>query len=290
MVAEYERRLQEAVDYIESHLDANLSVPDVAREVGYSGFHFHRIFRGLTGESIKDYIKKRRLFLASSRLVESPDAIGDIAIRAGFESQAAFTRAFKRMFGITPASFRRRGRAAVMIRERPFSLDLIEHLKEGVTMEPVFKERGAEKIIGLAGTFSEDCFEGISKLWSDFEKRAGDIEGRRLSYSLGVCLESHPQVEVKAPDTFIYVAGVAMAGDAEPPEGLVAVSIPPSRYAVFTHRGPIDTITHTVNYIWGTWIPRNSEIYKKGPDFELYDDRFDSSSLSGEVDIYVPVR
>jgi len=111
-------------------------------------------------------------------------------------------------------------------------------------MEPVFKERGAEKIIGLAGTFSEDCFEGISKLWSDFEK------GRRLSYSLGVCLESHPQVEVKAPDTLIYVAGVAMAGDAEPPEGLVAVSIPPSRYAVFTHRGPIDTITHAVNYIW----------------------------------------
>jgi len=62
-------------------------------------------------------------------------------------------------------------------------------------------------------------------------------------------------------------------------------------YAVFTHSGPISTIQNTVKYIWGTWVPKHSDIHKKdAPDFELYDERFDVERLDGEVDIYVAVK
>ena len=112
-MVEYLRRLKAAIDYIESNLDADdLTVSNVASQVGYSAFHFHRVFSGATGESVTEYIRKRRLAEAGAKLVGAGElSIGQIATEAGFESQEAFTRAFKKMYSVTPRAYRKGERA-----------------------------------------------------------------------------------------------------------------------------------------------------------------------------------
>ena len=70
---------------------------------------------------------------------------------------------------------------------------------------------------------------------------------------------------------------------------MVTCEIPASRYAVFTHRGLLINLPHTIKYIWGTWVTKGEYQHKNAPDFELYDERFDPHSESSEFDIYVPI-
>ncbi|UYO99245.1 helix-turn-helix transcriptional regulator [Oceanotoga sp. DSM 15011] len=71
-------------------------------------YHFHRIFNELTGETLKSYIRKRRLTEASKDLLNCNNSIIDIAFDYGFESQESFTRAFKKVFKVTPGKYRKR--------------------------------------------------------------------------------------------------------------------------------------------------------------------------------------
>ena len=79
-----------------------------------------------------------------------------------------------------------------------------------------------------------------------------------------------------------------LPGD-EAPEGLEARDVPANRYAVFTHVGEVHRIKETYEEIFGTWLPGSEWIRGEGPDFELYDERFDPKTMGGEVDIYVPI-
>jgi len=287
--SDYKTAFMAAVDYIESHLEEDLKVSRVARQVGYSPYHFHRMFRASMGESIADYIRRRRLAKACQLLRDSEQSIYEISLASAFDSQESFTRAFKKMFGVTPGVFRKEKKIIMESQTIPFSIELLEHLNEGITMEPVFKERKRELAIGLGASFGKDPHQDISDLWTKFEPRMKEIKNAVEGYTFGICLEEHPEIEIQEGDSFIYLAAVPVTSIDYVPEGMYACEIPANRYAVFTHKGSIDKITHTVNYIWGTWVPRNTKIIKKDPDFELYDDRFDVDSLEGEVDIYVPV-
>ena len=290
-MVEYLRRLKAAIDYIDSNLDADdLTVSNVASQVGYSAFHFHRVFSGATGESVTEYIRKRRLAEAGAKLVGAGElSIGQIATEAGFESQEAFTRAFKKMYSVTPRAYRKGERAVPIAIAQTFSIEFLEHLKGGITMEPEFCEREKELAVGVGGSFKIGDFREISKLWKEFDKRSSEIESAGSGYSLGVCMDSHPDIEVGEGDQFVYLACLPVKSLEKVPAGMHGVELPAGKYAVFTHKGSIATITQTVHYIWGTWVPKHSDILKKGPDFELYDSRFDPHSLEGEVDIYIPL-
>jgi AraC family transcriptional regulator len=105
-VSYYLERIQCGVDYIETRLDEDVALSDVAEEAGISQWHFQRIFRALTGETLKTYIRSRRLAVSLERLLDTNLRVLDIAIMAGFESQEAFARAFKKAFGLTPQKYR----------------------------------------------------------------------------------------------------------------------------------------------------------------------------------------
>lgn len=288
---DYADRIHKAIDYIEENLPGDLSAQAVAREVGFSAFHFHRIFKALLGESIKDYIRKRRLAGAARLLLSTKKPIIEIALATRFETQESFTRAFKKMFGTTPNAFRASGKISSLIDKQVFSLELMEHIGKGVTMKPKFVERGEELVVGLADSFGEDCHQDISRLWERFNERSHEIRNVVPGYALGLCLGSHPDVLLKSGDSIVYSACLPVSKAESIPEGMISYKIPASKYAVFTHSGPISTIQNTVKYIWGTWVPKHSDIHKKdAPDFELYDERFDVERLDGEVDIYVAVK
>lgn len=103
-------RHQEAVHAVrlhcETHLDDDLRLSALARIVGFSPHHFHRIFRSVAGEAPRDFVLRLRLERAAYRLKISPDHVLLLAVEAGFASHETFSRAFQRHFGMSPTAFR----------------------------------------------------------------------------------------------------------------------------------------------------------------------------------------
>lgn len=97
------------VDYIEAHLDDDLSLDKIAKDLNYSKFYIARAFAEKTGSSVYKYIQGRRLSLAAQKLVETKKPIIDIAYEAHYNSQQAFTLAFSQLYLCTPQVYRKNG-------------------------------------------------------------------------------------------------------------------------------------------------------------------------------------
>ena len=99
-------RIETVIDYIESHLDGKLDLETVAEAVHYSKYHLHRLFTATTGLTIHDYVQRRQLTEAAKLLVFSDKPVIEIAFICGYESQQAFSSAFKAMYKLPPAEYR----------------------------------------------------------------------------------------------------------------------------------------------------------------------------------------
>ena len=102
----YEQAILSTLIHIQTHLEGDLSLDVLAERVGFSAYHFHRIFREILGEPVKEYVRRLRVERAAYRLKISEETILKVALDAGFKTHESFTRAFQRKFGITPNEFR----------------------------------------------------------------------------------------------------------------------------------------------------------------------------------------
>ena len=104
---EYTKEIKKAMNYIENNLNEGIRLEEAAAFAGFSKYHFQRVFKRETGLNLYEYIQKRRLAEASSLLLNSNIRILDIAVYLCFESQEAFTRAFKKVYGLPPGQYRK---------------------------------------------------------------------------------------------------------------------------------------------------------------------------------------
>lgn len=102
-------RIEQVIAYIENHLDGKLELDAIAEAAHYSKYHLHRMFVKTVGITIHDYAIRRQLTEAAKLLVFSSKPVADIALICGYESQQAFTCAFKAMYKRPPAEYRERG-------------------------------------------------------------------------------------------------------------------------------------------------------------------------------------
>lgn len=103
----YNLPLQKALIFIEDNIANDITIEDLASMSGYSLFHFHRMFRSVTGESIMEYIKRKRILYAAGDLMGTASTITDIAQKYDFGSHDVFTRAFRRFLAVTPSEYRK---------------------------------------------------------------------------------------------------------------------------------------------------------------------------------------
>ncbi|MDE6364707.1 MAG: AraC family transcriptional regulator [Lachnospiraceae bacterium] len=101
--------IEKIVSYINEHIEEDLSLDKIAKELNYSKFYMARTFAEKTGCTIYKYIQGQRLTRAARKLVESSKPIVEIAYEARYNSQQAFTLAFGRLYQCTPQSYRRNG-------------------------------------------------------------------------------------------------------------------------------------------------------------------------------------
>ncbi len=130
-MAAWHRTIQEIIDEVDACIkhedDEALALRALSERMGYSEYHMSRRFSEISGMQFRDYLRFRRLAFALKELRDSRTGILEIAVKYGFSSQEAFTRAFKTAYGITPAEYRKNPVAVVLQTIlRPFDCYLLE--------------------------------------------------------------------------------------------------------------------------------------------------------------------
>ena len=101
-------RVEQVVDYIENHLEDNLSLDRLSNVASVSPFHFHRIFKLVTGESTHEFVQRKRIERIATRLLKIPEThIKDLCMQYGFDNPVSFSRAFKKYYGVSASALRK---------------------------------------------------------------------------------------------------------------------------------------------------------------------------------------
>ncbi|GAE90199.1 AraC family transcriptional regulator [Acetivibrio straminisolvens] len=280
----YLHSLERAINYIESHLCEDIDLSSVSKEAGYSLYHFHRIFKSVTGDSIKDYIRKRRITEAAKELVYTDKPVVDIGVKYGYESREAFSRAFEKVYGRNPSEVRK-SKSLYFIRQ-PMSFDYMmfkyQMSKEGLT--PLFRKLPERYVVGKKAKFKADGsnLHDIPLLWSKWhsQKESEKIINRKYKDEyMGICIFSDG-------DVFDYMIGYEVTSLDHVPEGMEIFRLEPSLYAVFKTLGPItESVQKTWDYIYSVWLIESEYEHACTHDIEYY--YYNQGELT--ADLYVPV-
>ena len=291
---DYKRRLLRVLVHIQQHLDEALGLPELAGLACFSPYHFHRIFKGMVGESVKEHIRRLRLERAASQLKLGTAPVTHIALDAGYESHEAFTRSFRAVFGASPSQFRSSNKSKITT-AAPSGL----HYRDGKAVS-AFKTtqpggKGMEvKIehkapIRVAFMRHVGPYAKVGVTWDKFLPVLGK-EGRLGGDALfiGICHDDPdvtPQVRIR------YDACVSV-DESFVPAGEIGVQvIPGGEYAVTTHFGPYQKLGKTYTKLLGQWLPRSGRELRSAPCFEVYLN--DPQSTEPEdliTDIYAPLQ
>lgn len=284
--------LKKAILYIENHLDEDIILSEVAKDVGYSYYHFTRIFHSLLGESLSSYIKKRRLSNSAEKLLSTDKKILEIALESGFESSEAYSRAFKKIYGINPISYRKNNVDLIICKKNTLDDEFFFHVINNLSIKPKIVYIDNIDIIGLRKKTSLQN-NNIPELWDEFWKLHKYIDNCNTTKRyFGICEYSAvTPYTMNTNNIFVEFVGVEGLNIKDIPIQLTTIRINAGKYAVFTHFGAIKDINKTYQYIWNTWFFETNEVIDQRADFELYDERFlGKNDNMSQVDIYIPIK
>lgn len=293
----YESVIQRVVDEIEVRLEENLKVSDLAQLANFSDFHFHRVFQSIVGLPVMEYVRKRRLVQAAFSVATTNEKLLDIALNCGFGTQETFIRAFRKMYGMTPGEYRKRGAhppayAKVnVLQRRPNPYLGGNQMNYDIITKPGFDVIGYSiRTRNADGQNNRD----IPAFWQRYlqENMGKQLHGQAVSnVEFGIC----DDFDMDAGE-FSYIIGVEAREGAEVPEGAISRHYPEQTYAVFTTPkvSPdrfVESIQSTWTAIFSEWFPQSGYEHAAAAEFEYYDERSwrDRNELL-EMDIYIPIK
>ena len=282
---EWMSRFNEALGYIEAHLDTDIHYEKAARIACCSTFHFQRMFTYIVGVPLSEYIRRRRLTLAVFDLQRTDDKIIDIALKYGYESPTAFNRAFQSIHGLSPSAAKQQG---ALVKAFPkISLQIM--IKGDVEMNYKIEKKAGFRIIGVKKHFSASVDESFTQVPLFWQKtlQSGIVSGilaciNREPYGLlGVCTALDGQ------DFDYYIAA---ASTAPTPKQLVDYDIPECTWAIFECIGAMPyAIQQLQKRIITEWLPTSGYEYADAPDIEVYLDG-NQQSPDYRCEVWLPIR
>lgn len=291
----YRQAVLRSLDAIEQNLTRPVALHALARRAGFSLWHFHRIFTEHTGESLGSYLRKRRLTAAAAELARTNRTVLEIALDYQFESHEAFTRAFKAAFDSTPSEFRRTGKLAWLHTRPELTPARLQSLPHRTTMKPKIIELPALHLLGLSIRIvppmspAADNLDLVPKLYQRFCPLIPTLPPMQDKYVYGAA--RYPaDADLRHPDECEYLASIRVAPGTKAKAPFALWKIPAGTYACFTHRGPVAQFGETMNYAFGTWLPRSKFVHGDGPNLDRQDERFGDGGKDCEFDFLMPVR
>jgi AraC family transcriptional regulator len=295
---DYLKQIQATIDYVEEHLAEELSLSRLAQVARLSDFHFHRVFQTVAGDTVMEYVRKRRLARSAYQVAYSDARLLDIALENGFQNHETFTRAFKRMFEMTPADYRKKG-----IKPPTYSkLNVLQRKYNpylgGIRMEYRIVTKPAFKVIGYelrTSTCNGENLQKIPAFWQEYlqngwSHRIPNRVHRESPVELGICHSFDME-----SGTFTYMIGMEVEHFEGVPDDLVCREFMAAEYAVFTtpkvpHEQFSSSIQSTWKSIFEEWFPHSGYEHAGTPEFELYDERCHPDRPEVQMDIYIPVK
>lgn len=288
---EYTKRILSVLVFIQKNLDEELSLEEYARVAYFSPYHFHRIFRGMVGESLHEHIRRLRLERAATRLKRTERSIIEIALEAGYETHEAFTRAFRTLWGCSPSGFRRDNAAALATHPG------VHYQEDGSTSnlqlplggEPM--EVRIERVEPLRVAFVRHVgpYGGVNVAWERLCMQLGK-DGRLGpgTQFIGICYDDP---EVTPPEKIRYDACVTVDRNFTPENDIGVQTVGGGEYAVTTHFGPYHRLNETYARLLGQWLPRSGRELRSEPSLEFYLNAPESTDPEDLItDIYAPLE
>lgn len=288
--------LKKAIDYMEEHLLEEIGADDVAGAVYMSSFYFQKGFKIMTGYSVGEYIRNRRLYLAGLEVVAGREKVIDLAYKYGYDTPESFAKAFVRFHGLSPMQLREKPHKIKTF--LPLKIEVI--IKGGDKMEYVVEKMEPMKMIGFVREFSFDTsYQEIPKFWDEIchkymepvlttGKAVNDLQQAMADHSIGefgICLD-----ENLGGNKFRYMVGGRYQGGALP-EGMELIEIPSFDWAKFTCVGAMPDALQSVNTrIFKEWLPANPEFEIAGHvNIEWYS-KGNTQAADYESAVWIPVK
>ncbi len=260
--------LKKMLDYIEQHLTEEIDIEEISKKVFVSQYYLQKGFQMITGYSVGEYIRCRRLYEAAKELCSSSEKIIDAALRYGYETPESFSKAFTRFHGASPAVVRKN--SALIRTFLPLNIKI--EISGGSKMDYVITPMWGFKVIGFERVFDyETAMEEIPKFWDEIcEKYCNHTIYAGLAPSCpeeraiidncigeyGVCIDD------VGNGRFRYIIAGKYTGG-EVPESMTLFEFPQGEWAKFNGIGPaVKTIQSLTKRVFKEWLPGN-------PDFEM---------------------
>ncbi len=260
----YLESLNRAILFIENNLDKKILLKDIAQEAFLSEFHFHRIFKSLTGETVKDFLQRLKIERAAIRLKHTKDDIGQIAVDNGYESHETFTRAFKKYFKLTPQEYRGAIQQITITKQSDYqSKDIsLEKLNIG---EPIIKYLPDLHLAYIRHTGSYDNVASVFQrlmLWS-----ASQFVLKLKPTVLGII---HDNPDLTDEEKIRFDACVVVSKEIKPKGEIGYKKNEGGKFAVFTYKGAYDNFYTVYDYIYNKCLFEKGWVLDDKPALEWY--------------------
>ncbi|WP_405103092.1 helix-turn-helix domain-containing protein [Micromonospora sp. NBC_01412] len=281
-------RLNEAMAYVERHLDQRVEVAELARIAVTSEYHLRRMFSALAGMPLSEYVRRRRLTVAAAEVLAGEATLLDIAVRYGYGSAEAFGRAFQAVHGVGPGEARRTG--AVLRSQPRMSFRLV--VEGSATMHYRVTEKDAFHLVGRKARVPL-VHEGMNPAIVTFVRSidAGTVE------RIEALSDQEPRGIVNVSDKLgdnreegaelDYWHGVVTG--ATPPEDLDAMPVAAGTWAVFSSSGEFpQTLQNIWRDVFTEWFPANP--YRSRPGPEILQARVSADGTRADAELWIPVE
>jgi AraC family transcriptional regulator len=272
------RRLTRVSAYIHDHLDEELGLDVLAGLACLSPYHWHRIYHAHFGETVAATVRRLRLQRAAGDLAHTDRPILKVAERAGYDSQASFTRAFNAAFGLPPAKYREVGSHSVFKASTPRGVHVMYDV--GITtVTPkaliAVEHRGSYMAIGKS-------FDLLFTTLAQHNLIRPDLR------MIGVYLDdptSVPEAELRSQACVVVDEPMTV----EAP--LLSTHIQGGDHAVLKYKGPYGDMRAAYDWLFGQWLPSSGREAADAPVFEDYlNSPRDTPPTELRTDIYLSLK
>ena len=295
----HQERINDVLHYIHAHLSDVLDIATLSELSCYSSYHFQRTFKQLTGESVHDYIRRARLEWAANLLIFNPEStVMEVAGECGFQSNASFTHAFKRHFGVTPTAWRVGGyqQTSSALKQQWLANESNPNRRfyqrtsasEKAETIPSVKVKKLSPIrVAYIRHIGYD--HRIKTVWQRLLDW-GEEQGLTVSDCQMIGLY-HSNPDIIPYDQCRYVACIAVPDDIHARSGVDVMEIPGGQYACVQGTGEYGDLIYLLHQIYHHWLPASefetinipAHVVYKDNHFLNIDGRFDA-------ELRIPVR